>query len=87
MTAERKEAHGGGALEIMTFREAFSTNIAKELKKKGMSINGFAKEAGMPLTTVHSAVTGRVEPGVYNAARIARALDVPLDYLLRGANE
>jgi transcriptional regulator with XRE-family HTH domain len=52
--------------------------LEAERRAKGWSKSEFARQAGMHLTTVVEATTGKRRPGSAQLAKLAKALGVPL---------
>lgn len=61
--------------------EAFSRRIAAAVKESKMSYNDIAKSAGVSVQTVANCASGVCNPSINNAMKIAKALDISLDYL------
>lgn len=71
----------------MLNKKQFTLKLAKRIrhlrKKKGMSQEELALEAGLYRTYVGHIETGRYSPSVYIVWKIAKALKTPLPELLR----
>ena len=65
----------------------FSENLAILLKKNNISANKLSQICEIPQTTISSYVTGKKEPSVTNAQKIADHFGVSVDYLLTGKEE
>lgn len=61
--------------------EVFSKRIAEAVKKSKMSYSDLAKSAEVSVNTISSCASGLCNPSINNAIKIARALDISLDYL------
>ncbi len=61
--------------------EVFSRRIAEAVKESKMSYNDIAKSAGVSVQTVANCASGVCNPSINNAMKIAKALDISLDYL------
>lgn len=61
--------------------EVFSRRIAAVIKNSKMSYSDIAKSAGVAVNTVANCASGVCNPSINNAIKIARALDISLDYL------
>lgn len=61
--------------------EAFSRRIDEAVKESKMSYNDIAKSAGVSVQTVANCASGVCNPSINNAMKIAKALDISLDYL------
>lgn len=61
--------------------EVFSRRIAEAVKESKMSYNDIAKSAGVSVNTVANRASGVCNPSINNAMKIAKALDISLDYL------
>lgn len=60
-------------------------NIRKLRNKKSLSQDNLARKAGIPYTTLTKIESNVVKsPSVQNVAKIAKALDVSVDQLLKG---
>lgn len=58
-------------------------NLTRILQKREMSVRGLAAETGEDPTQISRYTRGKSLPGLAVAARIAEALDVSIDALLR----
>jgi transcriptional regulator with XRE-family HTH domain len=61
--------------------------IRKLIDDQGMTQTAFEVMAGLPQARISKWASGRGEPTLSQAFRMARALDVPLDYLADDAME
>lgn len=63
----------------------FAENLRDELEYQGMQVKELAEKTGLSINTLNKYRPGsKVVPTVDNAYKIARALDVSLDYLVTG---
>lgn len=60
----------------------FSKNLIHFRKKKKLSQTDLSKMCNIPQTTLSDWERGKSEPGVANALKIARALDITISELL-----
>lgn len=57
-------------------------NKVREIRRrKGWTIQRLGQETGLAVGFLSEVETGKKAPGVYNAIRISRALDVPVEEL------
>ena len=61
--------------------EVFSKRIAKAVKKSKMSYSDLAKSADVSVNTISNCASGLCNPSINNVIKIAKALDISLDYL------
>ena len=61
--------------------EVFSKRIAEAVKKSKMSYSDLAKSADVSVNTISNCASGLCNPSINNVIKIARALDISLDYL------
>lgn len=61
--------------------EVFSKRIAAVIKNSKMSYSDIAKTASVSIHTVANCASGLSNPSINVAMKIARALDISLDYL------
>lgn len=61
--------------------EVFSKRIAAVIKNSKMSYSDLAKSADVSVNTISSCASGLCNPSINNVIKIARALDISLDYL------
>lgn len=65
----------------MGFRE----NLKDEMEYQGVTTKELAQKSGVGKRTIdHYLMTNPQEPGVYNAQKIAKALNVSVEYLVTG---
>lgn len=64
-----------------------SEKLLKQMSLKGFNQQKLARAAEVSDSEVSRIVTGKSNPGLENAFRLARALDVSLDYLADDATE
>lgn len=57
-------------------------NIKKIRQSRGLSLQELVKLSGVAKSTIHDAETGRVSPNTNTLEKLAKALDVPVSYLL-----
>ena len=67
--------------------EKFAERLKEERQKKNMTQAKLAEIAGVSTQTISSYEKGGKSPNLDNAAAIAKALGVSLDYLAGGADE
>ncbi len=61
-------------------------NIKKVRKKKNLTQDKLARLADIPYTSITKIETGVIKsPSIQTAAKIAKALDISLDELMKGA--
>ena len=66
---------------------SFSENLRNELEYQGMQIKELAERTGLSINTLNKYRPGSfVTPTVENAMKIAKVLNVSLDYLATGKN-
>ena len=66
----------------MGFRE----NLKDEMEYQGVTTKELAERSGVSKRTIdHYLMTNPQEPGVYNAQKIAKALNGSVEYLVTGA--
>lgn len=71
----------------MTVRRAFMTNFRRLLVEKDYSMKRFSYEHGFDYSAVSSWANGKACPKLDTAFRIASALGVTVDDLLKGAEQ
>jgi len=64
-----------------------SARIRSERKEKGWSQTELAKHAGLTTNTIYRIETGQINLATQTATNIASALDVGIDWLMRGNND
>ncbi|MBQ9207655.1 MAG: helix-turn-helix transcriptional regulator [Treponema sp.] len=65
----------------------FAENLRDELEYQGMQVKELAEKTGLSINTLNKYRSGStVVPTVDNAAKIAKTLNVSLDYLVTGTN-
>ena len=64
-----------------------SARIRSERKEKGWSQTELAKHAGLTTNTIYRIETGQINLATQTATNIASALDVGIDWLMRGNKE
>ena len=65
----------------------FAENLRDELEYQGMQVKELAEKTGLSINTLNKYRPGStVVPTVDNAAKIAKTLNVSLDYLVTGTN-
>ncbi len=63
----------------------FSENLRYELEYQGMQVKELAEKTGLSINTLNKYRPGsKVVPTVDNAAKIAKVLNISLDYLVTG---
>ena len=66
----------------------FSENLRSELDFQGIQIKELSQMTGISKNTLDKYLSGpRVQPGVENAVKIAKALKVSVEYLVTGKTE
>lgn len=68
----------------MTNEQIVSKRISELLKSKGMTQRELAEAIGATEVTVSRYLTGKRMPHAINLMKIAKALDVSIDYLMEG---
>jgi transcriptional regulator with XRE-family HTH domain len=63
--------------------EYVGKNLKRILATRGISQAELARQSGIPEMTISQVVNWKNEPGIGVVARIAEALDVTIDVLLR----
>lgn len=58
----------------------FAEKIKKAMEACGMGQRELARACGLPISTIHTIVSGQVRPKLHDAAVIAQSLLIPLDY-------
>jgi transcriptional regulator with XRE-family HTH domain len=71
--------------DIPEERELYRRRLREARAQRGMSLRQLAAQSGLCLKSVEAYSAGRALPSVAKAARIARALQVPLDFFAREA--
>lgn len=61
-----------------------SRNIESRLEELGMKQIELARRTGITQQSISDYMTGKVQPSLMTLIRIANALDVTLDWLVRG---
>lgn len=61
-----------------------SRNIESRLEELGMKQIELARRTGITQQSISAYMTGKVQPSLMTLIRIANALDVTLDWLVRG---
>lgn len=64
-------------------KAAFSANVLRELQARGKNIHWLMNVTGEFSNRIYPAVNGKTMPGAGLVARVAAALDVPVDDLLK----
>ena len=65
----------------------FAENLRDELEYQGMQVKELAEKTGLSINTLNKYRPGStVVPTVDNGAKIAKTLNVSLDYLVTGTN-
>lgn len=70
---------------MMPVRGAFGRKVDHLLVDAGIGRRDLAETAGIPNATLHGWISGQVKPSADGALAIARALGVPLEWLLDDA--
>jgi len=61
----------------------FAVNLRAELDRRKIAPAELARRSNLPSPTIHRYLTGQREPTLANAARIAAALKITVDKLVR----
>ena len=73
---------------MITTEEATSNvghNVQRIMRERGLTQRDLSRRAEIPEMTISRIIRGQNEPGIGAVARIAEALDVMVDVLLRKA--
>lgn len=64
----------------------FKENLKDEMEYQGLTTKDLAQKSGVSKRTIDNYLLANPqEPGVYNAQKIAKALNVSVEYLVTGA--
>jgi gp16 family phage-associated protein len=69
----------------VTLAEAVIAEVRRRITARGISRNALARGAGMPATLVHRVINGERTLSLDEADKIAAALGISLEHLLRTA--
>jgi transcriptional regulator with XRE-family HTH domain len=70
--------------EASSLAVEFGARLKARRKELGMTLDALAAECGMGKTSIWQAEHGVSMPGIDTALKIARALDVPVGWLIEG---
>ena len=62
----------------------FITRVRDELEYKGLTQKELAELTGISINTIRGWVSKDLVPDVFSAVKVAKALDVPVEYLANG---
>jgi transcriptional regulator with XRE-family HTH domain len=72
-------------VKVNKFRNEFGTTVRRRRHKLGLSQEDFADKADIHRTYVSSIELGKVDVGIGTAYKVASALDLPLNRLVKEA--
>lgn len=67
----------------MTVREAVRERLMKEMYEREMTVKAMAQMCGIPYSTFSSYVCGNVDMSLKNAVKVADALEITVDDLIK----
>ena len=70
----------------MTVTEAFSANLRRILKERGLTRQQLANMSGVAQGTISNLTARKSGPTLYTAWLICRALNITLDDMVKGAD-